>query len=55
MTGGAPASGESRAIDEALLAGLEHQVVRNAAGPEAHEGKAAFREKRSPNWYIPSP
>ena len=35
MTGGAPASGGSHAIDEALLAGLEHQFVRNAAGPEA--------------------
>ena len=33
------------------LADLESQFARNAAGPEALEGKASFREKRSPYWY----
>ncbi len=38
-------------IDEHLLTDLESQFARNAAGPEAQEGKASFREKRSPSWY----
>jgi len=38
-------------IDEHLLTDLESQFARNAAGPEALEGKASFREKRSPSWY----
>lgn len=40
------------AIDEHLLVDLESQFAQNAAGPEAQEGKASFREKRSPSWYI---
>ena len=38
-------------IEEHLLTDLESQFARNAAGPEALEGKASFREKRSPSWY----
>lgn len=38
-------------IDENLLTDLESQFARNAAGPEAQEGKASFREKRPPSWY----
>ncbi len=46
---------DPRAIDQALLAGLERQFGRNAGGAEAQEGKAAFREKRNPSWYVPNP
>jgi hypothetical protein len=28
-------------------------MQRNAA--EGREGTAAFREKRTPNWYVPAP
>ena len=40
-------------VDEGMLAALETEFVRNAAGPEAQEGKASFREKRHPSWYKP--
>ena len=41
-------------IGERLLAKLESEFARNAAGPEAKEGKASFREKRPPSWYKSS-
>ncbi len=45
-----PASWTQRRM--ALLA-HESWMQRNA--PEGHEGTAAFRDKRRPDWYVPAP
>jgi methylglutaconyl-CoA hydratase len=44
---------ETGPIAGQLLADLETEFARNAAGPEAQEGIASFREKRHPSWYKP--
>lgn len=41
----------SPSTDSARIATLEHEFARTAAGAEAIEGKASFREKRPPAWH----
>jgi len=42
-------------LDARQLAQLSHEGWMQRASPEGREGTAAFRDKRTPGWYVPPP
>jgi len=42
-------------LDARQLAQLSHEGWMQRSSAEGHEGTAAFRDKRTPFWYVPAP